>query len=80
VWYLACNPDQVASIANGIAIAVETQIPKVICINFARGSRFTVTTAIIATKKPKEVNTSDTGVLWYMARLIATGTEPLMDY
>jgi len=53
-------------------------MPKVICISFARGSRFTVTTAIIATKKPKEVNTSDTGVLWYMAREIATGTEPLM--
>lgn len=38
-------------------------MPKVIWINFARGSRFTVTTAMIATKKPKEVNTSDTGVL-----------------
>jgi hypothetical protein len=30
VFNLACKPDQVASIANGIAIAVETQIPKVI--------------------------------------------------
>lgn len=38
-------------------------MPKVICISFARGSRFTVTTAIMATKKPKDVNTSDTGVL-----------------
>ena len=34
---------------------------------------------MMATRKPKEVKTSDTGVLWYMAREIATGIEPLMD-
>jgi hypothetical protein len=79
VWYLACNPDHVASIANGIAIAVETQMPKVICMSFARGSKFTVTTAMIATRKPREVNISDTGVLWYMAREIAVGIEPLIN-
>jgi hypothetical protein len=62
-----------------MAIAVETQMLNVICINFARGSKFTVTTAMMATRNPKEVKTSDTGVLWYMAREMATGIEPLID-
>jgi hypothetical protein len=48
-------------------------------MSFARGSKFTVTTAIIATRKPKEVKTSDTGVLWYIAREIAVGIEPLIN-
>jgi hypothetical protein len=52
---------------------------KVICMSFARGNKFTVTTAMIATRNPKDVNTSDTGVLWYMAREIAVGIEPLIN-
>lgn len=63
VWKRACNPDHVANIASGIAMAVKEHIPKVNSSSFARGNTFTVTTAIIATRKPSEVNVFDTGVL-----------------
>lgn len=49
-------------------------------MSFARGSKFTVTTAMIATRNPKDVKTSDTGVLWYIAKEMAVGIEPLMGY
>lgn len=57
-------PDHVESIVIGIAMAVYMQMLNVNCINLARGKTLTVTTAMIDTKKPKDVYTSETAVLW----------------
>lgn len=63
VWKRACNPDYVANIASGIAMAVKEHIPKVNSSSFACGNTFTVITVIIATRNPSEVNAFNTGVL-----------------
>lgn len=55
VWKRACSPDHVASMVTGMAMAVNVHIPSVIWISSARGKRLTVTTAIMATKNPKDV-------------------------
>jgi hypothetical protein len=60
-----------------MAMAVKAQIPKVIWISFARGSKLTVTTEMMATRKPSEVYVSDAAVLWYKASEMAVGMDPL---
>ena len=63
----------------GMATAVKRLMANTVCINSARGSIFTVTTAMMETKNPSEVNVSATAVLWYIPSEIATGIDPLPD-
>jgi len=55
VCLLAWIPDHVESMVIGMAMAVKRQTLKVNSINLARGRTLTVTTAIIDTRKPREV-------------------------
>lgn len=57
-------PDQVESMVIGMARAVKRQMLNVNSISLARGKTLTVTTAIMDTRNPRDVYTSDTAVAW----------------